>query len=90
MRPEHVRTSGRLVGAVLPLVALMVWANLDRPRSAADLALADRCVAWAHKTREAQAFYGPENAAVCERYFRVRSDSDAEEDEQRWRVGPHS
>jgi hypothetical protein len=73
-----------MVAGTLPFVGLLLFAHLQQERSPADLALADGCVDWAHKTAEARAADGPDIAAQCDRYFRVRSDSDADEDDQRW------
>lgn len=73
-----------LVAGALPFVGLLYYAQVAQQRSAADLALADRCVDWAHKTRPQQEVDGPEIAAECDRYFTVRSDKDADEDDRRW------
>jgi hypothetical protein len=48
--------------------------------------MADACVDWAHKPRDLRALDGPDLAQRCDRYFRVRSDHDGDEDETRWKA----
>ena len=73
-----------------PFIGLIYWAEVAQHRSAADLELADRCVDWAHKPRDARTADGPDVATACERYFRVRSDENADEDEKRWEARTNS
>ena len=75
-----------LVGGAVPLIVIGFWFDLTGGRSAAALAVADACVDWVHKPRDVRALDGPEAAQRCDRYFRVRSDHDADEDEVRWRA----
>jgi hypothetical protein len=81
---QHIGSITLLVGSVLALGGVMYLANAQASRSAADLAVADRCVDWAHTPREAQPTLDPETAAKCDLYFRVRSEKNADEDEKRW------
>ena len=83
---RHIWSIVLLLGGALPFAGLMYVAEIAGSRSAADLDLADRCVDWAHKNRDAQARDGPEIAAKCDRYFSVRSDTDADEDDRRWKT----
>ena len=92
---RHFWTTALLGAAALPLVGIMIYATSARTRSDADLAVADRCVDWAHESQEAQAAERPDLAARCDRYFRSRSSEEADEDLQRWehrkaadRLGP--
>ena len=75
-----------LAVASLSLAGLMYWAQVAQIRSTGDLEFADHCVDWAHKTRDARTADGPDIASKCTRYFRVRSDKNADEDEIRWKV----
>ena len=84
---KHILSIVLLVLGAIPFAGLLVVANLVQSRSVADLALADRCVAWAHETHEAQDEDGPDVAARCDRYFRIRSEADADEDDRRWGAG---
>src|SRR5665213_1966881 len=81
---QHIWTIALLLAAAAPLAGLLYWANIAYTRSAMDLEVADRCVDWAHKTHDVRALDGPEIAAKCDRYFRVRSDKDENEDNRRW------
>jgi hypothetical protein len=83
-RYKHIGTIVLMTAGALPFIGLLVWANLAQTRSADDLAVADRCVDWAHKNRDVRQADGPEIQARCDRYFRVRSEKDAEEDDRRW------
>ncbi len=83
-RYKHLWTIALMTAGAIPFIGLMVFANLSQSRSDADLALADDCMDWVHKTHDAQAAAGPEIATRCDRYFRVRSEKDADEDDQRW------
>lgn len=74
-----------LLGGAVPLVIIGFWFQLSGGRSAESLAVADACVDWAHKPRDARALEGPEVAVRCDRYFHVRSDHDADEDDARWK-----
>jgi hypothetical protein len=80
----HRRTAFLMLAGALPLLGLIYLTTRLEHRSAENLAVADRCVNWAHKSRDVRALDGPEIAAVCDRYFRVRSDKDADEDDRRW------
>ena len=73
-----------LTVATIPLVGLMIYANLAQTRSAADLAVADRCMDWSHESYDVQLKDGPEVATRCNRYFRTRSDENASENIRRW------
>jgi hypothetical protein len=73
-----------VVGGGLPLVVLGFWQEFSGGRTPAALAVADQCVAWLHKPRDQRAQDGQATADRCNTYFRVRSDHDADEDEQRW------
>ncbi len=64
----------------------MIYAERAQTRSAADLAVADRCMEWSHENSGTQLKDGPELAARCNRYFRIRSEKDADEDIQRWQA----
>jgi hypothetical protein len=81
---KYFGTAVLLVAGALPFIGLMVVAHIEQSRSAADLALADRCVGWAHEPKAEQAADGPDLRARCERYFRNRSDDNADEDDRRW------
>lgn len=74
-----------LVGGAIPLVVIGYWHDLTGGRTAEILAVADACVDWAHKPRDIRALDGPEVAQRCDRYFRARSDRDADEDDSRWK-----
>lgn len=81
---KHFWTIVLLVGATIPLVALMIYANLAQMRTADKLAVADRCVDWSHESHEAQVADGPDIESSCSLYFRARSNENAGEDIQRW------
>jgi hypothetical protein len=81
---KHFWTTLMLVGATVPLAGLIVYANRVQTRTAEDLALADRCVAWSHESPDGQAADGTELSTRCNLYFRARSNEDAEEDTARW------
>ncbi len=83
-RFKYFGTIALMTAGAIPFIGLMILANLAQSRSADDLALADRCMEWAHETRDAQHEDGPELAARCDRYFQVRSEKDADEDDRRW------
>ncbi len=84
MRPQTIRFAVLLLAGAVPFIGLLIWAERAQTRSPADLGIADRCVDWAHEPRDARALDGPEVAAQCDRYFRVRSDKDGDEDDGRW------
>nr|QOL00429.1 hypothetical protein [uncultured organism] len=87
---KYFGTTTAMIAGAVPFVGLMVLAHIEQSRSAADLALADRCVDWAHEPKDRQAADGPDLAARCERYFRVRSADNADEDDRRWAArAPH-
>ena len=81
---EHVWNILLMSVAAVPLLGLMVYAELPKTRSAADLAVADRCMDWSHQNPAAQGEGGPELAARCNQYFLIRSEKNAEEDIHRW------
>jgi len=83
-RYKYIGTIVLLTIGTIPFIGFLVVANLAHSRSEADLARADRCVNWAHKTHDAQLADGPEVGGSCDLYFRVRSDKDADEDDRRW------
>jgi hypothetical protein len=83
---QHLWSIVLTVVATIPLVGLMVYAELAKTRSAADLAVADRCMDWSRKSAGAQLADGRELAARCNQYFRVRSESEADEDVERWQA----
>ena len=85
-RRQQILTIAIVVGGAIPLIGIIVMERVSAHRSPADLELADRCVDWAHKPRDARVQDGPEVAASCERYFRVRSDENADEDDRRWQA----
>jgi hypothetical protein len=81
---KHFWTTTLLTVATVPLIGLMIYANLARTRSAAELAVADRCMDWAHESHQIQQTDDPGLSARCNLYFRVRSDENADEDIRRW------
>ena len=82
----HLSALALLVGVGGPYAALEYWLNSSSGRSAADLAVADRCVARAHRGAAQQVPDPPGLAASCDRYFRLRSEREADEDEARFRA----
>jgi hypothetical protein len=82
----HLAAFALLIGVGGPYVALEYWLNGRDGRSAADLEIADRCVARAHRTAAPQRLDPPDLAATCDRYFRLRSEHEADEDEKRFRA----
>jgi hypothetical protein len=83
MTLQNIAWTAAMVFAVAALGGLMVIANLHPGRTDAELAVADRCMAWAHQPRDAQQA-DIVLATQCETYFHVRTDSDADEDDARW------
>jgi uncharacterized protein (DUF2237 family) len=81
---KHFWTALPLVGATVPLVGLILYANRVQTRTAEDLALADRCIVWSHESPDAQAADGTDLSTRCNLYFRARSNENAEEDTARW------
>jgi hypothetical protein len=75
-----------LIGGAVPLLIVGYWFEMTGGRSPEALAMADACVDWAHKPRDLRALDGPDLAQRCDRYFRVRSDHDGDEDETRWKA----
>ena len=73
-----------LLCALVPLVGVMVYASRAQTRSATDLSVPDRCMDWSNESRDAQLADGPELAARCNLYFRIRSTDNANEDVRRW------
>jgi hypothetical protein len=73
-----------MIAGALPFVGLLIYANLAQTRSADDLALADACVDWSHKARAERLAAEPDFIARCDRYFRIRSEKNADEDDRRW------
>lgn len=65
-------------------LALDQWVERTGGRSASTLAVADLCIDWAHAGVAARTQAGAEMAAKCESYFRTRSASEAQVDDQRW------
>jgi hypothetical protein len=75
-----------LVGGALPLVILGYWQEFRGGRTVQALALADQCVDWAHLPREQRAAAVADLIQRCNTYFRVRSERDADEDDERWKA----
>lgn len=84
LQRQFIRLTLFLAAGAIPFLGLIKLAEVAQTRSPADLEIADRCVDWAHKPREARMLDGPGIAARCERYFRVRSDKNEDEDDRRW------
>ena len=74
------------LGAIALMAGFMIWADIAETRTGAALEIADRCVAWAHEGSAAQAGAGTEIATRCNQYFNTRSDTDADDDDQRWQA----
>ena len=83
---KYISTIVLMTAGALPFAGLMIVAHFAQSRSAADLAVADRCVDWVHEPKDGQAADGPDLRARCERYFRIRSEDNADEDDRRWQA----
>lgn len=66
------------------IAAANLWVMRTGGRSDAALAIADACVTREHQDA-ATGIPSGELVEACDRYFRFRSDSEAEADEARWR-----
>lgn len=74
-----------LIGGAVPLMIIGYWYELTGGRTKEALAIADSCVDWAHKPLEARKAADADLIDRCNRYFRVRSEHDADEDDARWK-----
>jgi hypothetical protein len=84
-RQQAIWFVAMLVGGALPLIALGYWYELTGARTKETLAVADACVDWAHKSLAERKLDAPDLIQRCNRYFQVRSDRDADEDDKRWK-----
>jgi hypothetical protein len=75
-----------LVGVGGPYAALEYWTDGNGGRSAADIEIADECVQRAHGKGVAPRPDPPGSTEKCDRYFRYRSEREADEDEMRFRA----
>jgi hypothetical protein len=83
---KHFWTAVLLIGATIPLLGLMIYADRAQTRSADELVVADRCVDLSHESDDAQLADGPDLEAKCGLYFRARSNENADEDLRRWEL----
>jgi hypothetical protein len=77
---------GVLVAGAIPLAALGFWGEIMGDRDPAALAIADGCVNWAHRPRAERQQESQDFIGKCDLYFKVRSDSNADEDEARFKA----
>ena len=93
MTLRNIAWTAAMTLAVVAFGGVMVFANLHPGRTDAQLGVADRCMAWTHQPKDVQQTDAV-LAAQCETYFRVRTDSNADEDDARWAqrvvVGQHA
>ncbi|HLY56674.1 MAG TPA: hypothetical protein VKS60_14010 [Stellaceae bacterium] len=82
---RHAWGVAAVAAASVPMGGLAYWSSLGDTRTAADLEVADRCIAEAHDPQGTTPANEPDLAARCDRYFRLRSEAEADADEQRWR-----
>ncbi len=86
MKLRSVLTYAAWAGVCAPMLAVMVFATWSEGRSAKQLEIADRCVDLAHQSEHPLAAAGPAMIEQCRLYFEVRSESNSDEDERRWKT----
>ena len=79
-------TVALIVGVGGPYAALEYWANVWGGRTVADLEIADQCMQRLHSIGLAQSSDPSGLVEKCDRYFRYRSEREADEDEGRYRA----
>jgi hypothetical protein len=75
-----------LLGVGGPYIALEYWMNVSGGRSAGDLEIADKCLERAHGMADVKSPEPFDLAVKCDRYFHIRTEREADEDENRFRA----